>query len=307
MGSTRGPWLPYPSHLSESEIAFVLLSALLHAGWSIAIKSSADPLGFNLVQAWFTPIVGLALLPWIRFDEIPASLLGWSALSGVAHAIYFYWLTRAFQYGDMSVVYPIARSTPALVPLVAVPLLGESLTLGGASGIAIVVVGVWAVHGIGRWDRASLLERGARFAFLTLAASVAYSLIDKAGMARIGDVPWTSPIPRAVVYYLLLHLTFVLVFSALVLRVRSWSSLVPAVRSEWVRGSAASAVSFVGYTLILAALATAPVSYVVAVRQTSVLFVVVLSVALLGERPGASRVVGAVATVIGVALIARFS
>ena len=44
-----------------------------------------------------------------------------------------------------------------------------------------------------------------------------------------------------------------------------------------------------------------------AVRQSSVLFAVVLGVLWLRERPGRERVVGALATVVGVALIARFS
>jgi uncharacterized membrane protein len=293
--------------LTELEIALVLLSALLHAGWSVTIKSSPDPLAFNLVQAWFAPLVGLALLPWIEIGEIPLQLLGWSAVSGVAHAIYFYWLTRAFEQGDMSLVYPIARSAPAFVPLVAVPLLGESLTLGGASGIGVVVLGMWAVYGRGALDRRNLWEPGTRYALLTLAASVAYSLLDKQGMAQMSELPWSSPLPRAVVFYLLLHATLVVVFTPLVLRKRSASALASAVRAELVRGSAASAVSFLGYGLILAALATAPVSYVVAVRQTSVLFAVVLSVAWLGERPGPARILGSVATVLGVGLIARFS
>jgi drug/metabolite transporter (DMT)-like permease len=46
------------------------------------------------------------------------------------------------------------------------------------------------------------------------------------------------------------------------------------------------------------------VSYVVAMRQTSVLFAIALAAWWLGERPSASRVAGAVATVAGVALIA---
>jgi uncharacterized membrane protein len=58
------------------------------------------------------------------------------------------------------------------------------------------------------------------------------------------------------------------------------------------------------YSLILRALETSPVSYVVAVRQSSVLFAVALSALWLRERPGRPRVLGAVATVLGVALIA---
>lgn len=291
--------------MNETAIAVVLLSALLHAGWSVAIKQSRDPLAFNLVQAWFAPGVGLALIPWIEFAEIPSALVGWCALSGVAHSLYFYWMTRAYELGDLSAVYPIARSSPAIVPLVAVVLLGENLTPGGAAGISVVVIGIWAVHGI-RVTRASLSEPGTRFAFLTLAGSVVYSLLDKRGMERLAEVEWTSPIPRAVVFYVLLHVPLALLFSALVLRVRTRASLVPSLRREWVGGTLAATVSFVGYSLILFALATSPVSYVVAVRQSSVLFALVLSVLWLGERPSPSRVLGALATVVGVGLIARF-
>ena len=53
-------------------------------------------------------------------------------------------------------------------------------------------------------------------------------------------------------------------------------------------------------------LRTAPVSYVVAVRQTSVLFAVVLSVLLLRERPSPGRVIGIALTVVGVALVALY-
>ena len=64
--------------------------------------------------------------------------------------------------------------------------------------------------------------------------------------------------------------------------------------------------SYAGYALVLAALETAPVSYVVAVRQTSVLFALALGMLWLRETPGRPRVWGAVATVVGVALIAGF-
>lgn len=49
---------------------------------------------------------------------------------------------------------------------------------------------------------------------------------------------------------------------------------------------------------------TAPVSYLVAVRQTSVLFAVAMAMLTLGERPGRGRISGALASVAGVALIA---
>ena len=68
--------------------------------------------------------------------------------------------------------------------------------------------------------------------------------------------------------------------------------------------SAAAAVSVLGYGLILMAFESAEAGYVVAVRQTSVLFAAVLAVPLLGERPTFRRALGALSTVVGVGLIA---
>ena len=47
----------------------------------------------------------------------------------------------------------------------------------------------------------------------------------------------------------------------------------------------------------------APASYVVAVRQSSVLFAAWIGIAFLGERPDRGRLAGAAATVAGVGLI----
>jgi drug/metabolite transporter (DMT)-like permease len=63
------------------------------------------------------------------------------------------------------------------------------------------------------------------------------------------------------------------------------------------------AASFASYTLILQALRTAPVSYVVAARQSSVVFAVALALLWLRERPSRARLVGALLTVVGVATI----
>lgn len=284
----------------------VLASALLHASWSVSIKGSRDPLGFNLLQCWVALAALLAIAPLVDFGELPAPVWALLLATGLFHGLYFYWLSRAFELGDLSLVYPIARSTPAFLPLVAVPLFGERLSPGGLLGIGVVVTGIWLVYG-GRISRARLREPAARFAFLTLAATVGYSLCDAATMRRLAGADWTSPVPRALVFSVLLSVANLLMFIPLVLRRRSPASLLETAGAEFGRATLASLVSFASYTLILVALQTASVSYVVAVRQSSVLFAVALGMLLLGERPGRGRLLGATLTVAGVALIARFS
>lgn len=288
------------------EFALVLTSALLHAVWSVSIKSSADPLCFNLLQSWLVPLALAGIAPFVEFGEIPRAAWMLLAATGVVHAAYLYWMSRAYEHGDLSLVYPIARSTPAFLPFVAVPLLGESLRPGGVLGIAVVVAGIWLVHGVGRWRLELLAQPAARFAFLTLFATVAYSLIDKTAMARLAGARWSSPVPRAIVYSLLLSLAHLICFAPLVARARGLGAIRDLARSEFGKATAATLISFGSYTLILKALETGLVSYVVAVRQSSVLFAVLLGVLLLHERPGRERTIGAAATVVGVALIARF-
>lgn len=297
----------YLARLTHLEIGLVLVSALLHASWSVSIKSSSDPLCFNLLQSWVGVVMLGAIAPFVSFGEIPPSVWRLLVAAGISHGLYMYWMSRAYEHGDLSLVYPIARSTPAFMPLLAVPLLGESLSPGGIAGIGVVVCGIWLVYGTRRWTLHTFAEPAARFAFLTLAATVFYSLIDKAAMRELSGATWTSPLPRAVVLSVLLFVAYLLTFAPLVLRRRGVSALRAAARRELPKATLAAVISFASYTLILAALETAAVSYVVAVRQSSVLFAVALGALFLRERPGRERILGAAFTVVGVSLIARFS
>lgn len=290
--------------MTPVEIALVLVSAVLHAVWSTSIKASGDPLTFNLLQGGVTLAAGAAVLPFIDYAALPAGLWKWLVVSSLAHSVYAYWLSRAFEHGDLTLVYPIARSTPAILPLVAVPLLGERITAGGALGIAVVVAGMWLVQAGARLDWRAFHSPATRFAVFTLASTVAYSLSDKAAMTVLAAEPVPGGLPPVLVFYVLMSVGHLVPFALLVLLHRSARAIAAAARKELAAASVASLVGFLGYGLILKTLETAPASYVVAVRQTSVLFVLVLGVVRLRERPGRARVLGAAATVAGVGLIA---
>jgi len=289
--------------VSATVLALVLLSAFLHAAWSASIKGSASPLAFNVAQtAISVPLCALGLL---GFDFADLSGRAWACLLGtsLAHGLYFYWLSRALEHADLTLAYPIVRSTPALLPLLAIPLLGETPSPLGALGIAVVVGGVWAVYGGGLSWR-SLSSPELRFAWLTLLSTVGYSLADKAAMAELGTTAWKGPLPPALAWFCLISLGCTPLFLALTLRRVSRAELAASLRRDSGRAAAAFAVSCAGYGLILEAFRSAPASYVVAVRQTSVLFAAGIGIVFLRERPDRRRLLGAFATVAGVALIA---
>jgi drug/metabolite transporter (DMT)-like permease len=284
----------------------VLGSALLHAIWSAAIKDSRDPLCFNLLQKCFFGVGFAVSLFGFQWSEVPLEVWRLVAVTGVAHGLYFYWMSRSFEGADLSLVYPIVRSTPALLPFIAVGFLGESVSPAGALGIAIVVAGMWLVHTQGDLRLSALLRPGLGFAYLTLLATVVYSLTDKAAMARFSAAPWTGPLPRSIVYFWLITAANAALFVPLALRRVSGPLFREVARAEWPRAAGAVLISLASYTLILEAFQRAPASYVVAVRQMSVLFAMAIGAFALRERPGRPRVIGALATVLGVALIALF-
>lgn len=291
--------------MTNAALLLVLLSAALHALWSTTIKSSRDPLAFNVAQALLSVALGGVVLAWADLGALPRGV--WIALLGtsVSHGLYFFVLGRALERGELTLVYPIARSTPAILPLIAVPVLGESISWAGAIGIATVVAGMWLVSTRGSVSWRALKGPGIGFAYLTLLSTVAYSLCDKEAMARLDAVD-AGPLPAPVVFYFLLCCGSLVCFLPLALPSVGARGIALALRGEWRAALSASLVSFVGYGLILEAYRTAPASYVVAVRQSSVLFALVLGVRLLREGPGRARILGAVATVVGVVLIALF-
>jgi drug/metabolite transporter (DMT)-like permease len=289
--------------VSTTILALVLLSALLHAAWSASIKSSTSPLAFNVMQTLVAVPVSLLGLTLFDFANLSGAALGWLLGTSVAHGLYYYWLSRALEHADLTLAYPIIRSTPALLPLLAVPILGEIPSPLGALGIAVVVAGVWAVYG-GRLSRATLTAPELRFAWLTLAGTVGYSLADKAGMSALGAHAWQGPLPPSLAWFCLISLGCTPLFLGLTARRVPFQELRLALRRDLGRASLAFAGSLAGYALILEAYRSAPASYVVAVRQTSVLFAVVIAMLFLRERPSRPRVLGALTTVCGVALIA---
>jgi len=293
--------------MTQRELGLVLLSAVLHAAWNVAAKRNAQPAAFLLLLIGLTGLATLAVLPLVPAVVWSSSIALWLGFSSALHGLSFIALARAYERADLSIVYPISRSTPALVPLLAVPWLGERLSLVGVFGIALTLIGMWLVQTGGALRRSALFDRSSIWAYVLLLITTGFSITDKRLMALLSAMPWDSPLPRAVVGYLLPTVgaaLIVLPYALKFIGVRTLTSVMKA-RGAWVIGAAVA--TFVSYALTLEALRTAQVSYVVAVRQCSVLFAVVLAVWALREKPTLGRWLGALGTVAGVALIAIYA
>ena len=136
--------------------------------------------------------------------EIPPAVWRLLAATGVAHGLYFYWMSRAFERGDLSVVYPIVRSTPALLPFIAVAL-ARRVGVGRrrASASPIVVAGdVAGAHPTASCAGARSLAPGTRLRVPDAPRDGRLLARSTSGRWRCStDAPWTGPLPRSLVYF----------------------------------------------------------------------------------------------------------
>ena len=106
-----------------------LVAAVLHAAWNFSVKQSVSDRFIALWgQFFFTGV--LAAIVLVIGGGIPARGLPWAAMSGLAHIPYCVFLAKAYNVGDFSRAYPIARGGGAL--------------LAGLGGIALLSLAMMA-------------------------------------------------------------------------------------------------------------------------------------------------------------------
>lgn len=270
-------------------ILIILSAALLHAVWNAIVKTAADRttmLGLVALGQVLPAAVMVMVLPLPNSQSFVYILL-----STVVHFGYYFMLSKAYQHGDLSVVYPIARGiVPALVSLWAMALVGEVLPWQAWGGIALIAVGIqlssWAAlrSGVGRSALGFALGTG-------FCISI-YSVVDGIGVRLSGNTlsywAWGA----------FLHL-----FIAGFIGVRKRTTLKDLPVRIWMTGLLGGLVSMTAYGLVLYAKNFAPLGAVSALRETSVIFAALIGFIFLKEGNWMRRLGAAVLMAIGVALI----
>jgi uncharacterized membrane protein len=285
--------------VTASSLALVLLAAAIHASWNALAKGGRDPVVF----LWLSNCVASVALAPVALAYAVRQGLGASALpfvvgTAVLHAVYFYALGRSYRTGQLSLVYPMARGLGvALAPALALVTFGERLSPVGTAGIVLVAAGILGLNALpGAAATAARapgrLAPATGWAILTGVTIASYSVLDKAGVARV-------PPPF---YLALMEMGTALLVAPAALRAPG------AVPREWrEHGLAivfAGLASPLAYLLILFAFQTAKTGYVVAVREFSIVLSALIGTLWLGEGRVASRLAGAAVILAGVACIA---
>ncbi|GES49788.1 membrane protein [Rhizobium sp. NBRC 114257] len=276
--------------MSLDVIALVLFGALLHATWNAIIKAGTDK---SLDAALVSAGGAVAALPLLPFLPLPASA-AWPFIgaSAILQFAYFQLVAAAYRAGDIGLVYPLMRGVaPLIIVSTSSFILKETLSSGALIGTMTICAGILTL--------AFEARKGSRRAIvLALANAVViatYTYVDGIG-ARISG--------NSVSYTLWMALLPPILLFAWAISQRGINAVAAHVRYNWWRGLIGGGGSIASYGLALWAMTKAPVAMVAALRETSILFALVISVVVLKERSSIWRYIAG-AIIAGGVLVLR--
>ncbi len=258
-----------------------LAAAVIHAGWNLAIKQSGD----RFVALWGQFLIA-ALLSGAAMLAFPSARhIAWSyaLASGLIHTPYAIALAKAYDSGDFSITYPLARGGGALLAAIGGTIvLHDELTILGWIGAGIIFTGLvllsrpWQAFRAGPGGADRQFDRALLWALLVSVTIAAYTIIDAEGSRR-SDNP-----------------AYVLggfIFGGASLTVAGVASgrgrqLAAVLRASGAKIGAGAVASMVTYAMVLIAVRTAPVGYVAAIRECSVVLGALAGWFVLGEGRG---------------------
>lgn len=298
--------------MTIASIIIVLISALAHAGWNLFGKKVSPSGAFF----WYSTLWGGVLtLPVLAYHhamlfKLDAGIWWLVLATGFFQATYLSSLAAAYRHGELSVVYPLARSSPLLILLVGTLFLGTSEYITGAAvaGIVMIVLGcvILPMQQFKDFRFSNYRNLATLFALLAAASTAGYSMIDDAATERMRHLLAGHALDAEVaLVFVILQAWSALLWLSLGLALQTPERrLIKVLAASW-RSTMAAGILILGtYVLVVWAMAYADdVSYVVAFRQVSIPIGVALGWRFLGETMCPPKILGVVTILAGLFLV----
>lgn len=269
----------------------VVCAAVLHAFWNALVKGGSDKtLNLGAVIIGHLPFAVLCL----PFTPMPAAESLPYLIGGILlHFGYQIFLLKSYELGDLTHVYPIARgSAPLIVTLFSVLVLGIKLT--GLQLIAVFVIGLGIISLAFVRQSDGLHNHKAAFVALVTGVFIAlYSMVDGFGArlagTSLGFFAWLA------IGNSLLMVVF--------LAVRSPGTLREIPRRGRPVLFIGGGLSYVAFAIVTWAFTQAPIALVTALRETSIVFALIIGVLFLKEKMSVLKVCSTATTLAGAILL----
>lgn len=268
----------------------MLVSASMHASWNAWVKSRPDPGRAIVALSLGAGLPYLGVLLWVG----PPPAASWPFIAGTVSLSTFsaLILTAAYRHGDFAVAYPLVRGLiPAALVVAAIPIFHETPSRGGVAGVVAIALGLLLVAWESSRRSKTMTTKGLALAATAAALNASSALIDAQG-ARLAAHP-------------LAYAGTIAVSSSVFMAVTQARrrDLRQVLRADWKIAVFGPLLSNGSYLLYVWSMTRAPVALVAAVRETSMLFALVIGALVLRERIGGWRVVAVALMLGGVGLL----
>lgn len=295
-------------------VTLVFISAFLHVAWNMLGKNGSPSAAFFFIASLASVIVLLPLLLILGFDfSIYWQSWIYLAVSGFCQAVYYAGLAGAYETGEISIAYPLARALPVLfVPLITI-LMGQKDTLSfhSLTGMGIIFSGclILPMQNLKSFSIKTYLQPFTLFALLAAIATSAYTIIDSAGIKLLLKLLTQTISKESIiyvlmpefinenliiidttlkaVYYFTVQMAYVVLYYGIyfIFNRNEQLKLKKILKYEKLSASSAGLMVAAAYIIILIAYPLASnVSYITAFRQISIPMGAVAGIILLKER-----------------------
>ncbi len=255
---------------------------MLHAGWNFFTKKTEAN---KISVLWFGWVIaGVTVLPVAivvtDFSAFNSNWIPYLLLTGVTHAAYLYTLGMSYNIGEMSLIYPISRGL-AIFFTISIMLLFKLETISGqgALGVIFLVLGIVsiAIKRLRDLEKREVMLLSARTGlFISI-----YSIIDKISL---------NYIPPLFYITMMFIITSLILLPIVMKHINGHTWVV--IRRHKAYSGAIGLISFFTYYLVLLAMESSPASYVVALRELSIVFGSILGMWLLKEESNRRKILG---------------
>src|SRR5699024_4101190 len=179
--------------MSVLAICIIIASAVMHATWNYLAKRSQG--GFAFVWLYILMSSSIYATSVVVVFLIQPFSFGWMHLfmivaSAIIHLLYSLILQKGYQKGDLSLVYPIARGTGALiVAVMALFFFVDDLTWLGVTGISLIILGVFVITGGLHIFKKGDTSTSVYYGLIIGVAIASYTLLDKGAVSVFAVSP----------------------------------------------------------------------------------------------------------------------
>lgn len=276
--------------MSLDIILLILVAALLHASWNAVIKGGTNKLYETGLNCFGGGVGVLFVVPFLPFPATESLIF--LAGSCSVHIAYYLCIAVAYRTVDMSFAYTIMRGTAPLLTSIAMLLFGHNLSWAGWLGILCLCSGVLVLTREnvrnGRFN-----VSGALAAVGTAVVIMGYTLFDGYGARASGN-------PISYVCWLYVINTFPI---NTILLLSQRKSYIPYFKQRWKVGLFGGLCSLGSYGVALWAMTKAPIAMVAALRETSVIFGMLLAILFLGEKFSPVKLLAVVLVAAGIIIM----